>query len=113
MSTYVSDTLYSSAETVAILMRTLGPAREWSTLLADMRRGKNDLGGLVLLPVGRAKTGRSLRPYYRKKDVDRFVADAIARGFSVPTVGFGQNFFFEEPGPTTGAWKKRSLMAQT
>jgi hypothetical protein len=62
--------------TAYALRKTLGDGPNYFTLLLDMRRGRSDFHGLVLLPIGRTREGRSLRPVYAVEDVVLFIKKA-------------------------------------
>ena len=57
-----------------LLRRELGPMREWSDCLADMRSGKTDVGGIRLLPMGVLSSGCN-RPIYHPASVVGFIRE--------------------------------------
>jgi len=61
-----------AAEVAHILRRALGPMRDWSDCLADMRAEKTDIGGLRLLPVGVLSAG-CRRPIYHPASIAEFI----------------------------------------
>lgn len=74
----------SAGEAAFILRARLGPLRQWVDFLADNIRGKQDVAGHTLLPCGRQKDGKALRPVYAVSDVAEFIANVLA---SVPCAG--------------------------
>jgi hypothetical protein len=56
-----------------LLRRSLGPSHVWEDLLSDMRQGKSNYYGLVLLPAGRT-AGKC--PLYAIFDVQAFIEEA-------------------------------------
>jgi hypothetical protein len=65
--------VYPAGEVASELRRYLGPLREWSDCLSDMRIGKTTVAGHVLLPIGRVHDGRAWRPAYTAADIARFI----------------------------------------
>lgn len=63
-----------AAEVAHILRRALGPMRDWSDCLADMRAEKTDIGGVRLLPVGVLSAG-CRRPIYHPASVAAFIEE--------------------------------------
>ncbi len=61
-----------AAEVAHILRRALGPMRDWSDCLADMRADKTDIGGVRLLPVGVLSAGCP-RPIYHPASIAEFI----------------------------------------
>lgn len=60
---------------VAYLLRCeLGPLRDWSDALADMRAEKTDVCGVRLLPVGIMSAG-CRRPIYHPASVVEFIKE--------------------------------------
>lgn len=57
-----------------LLRRELGPMRDWSDCLADMRAEKTDIGGVRLLPVGVMSVGCP-RPIYHPTSVVEFIKE--------------------------------------
>lgn len=57
-----------------LLRRELGPIRDWSDCLADMRAEKTDVCGVRLLPVGVMSAGCG-RPIYHPTSVVAFVKE--------------------------------------
>jgi hypothetical protein len=106
----VREILYGAGETAILLRVKLGSIREWSDTLADMRRGKTTLKGLVLLPFLRARPDGCLRPFYRRQDIDAFVREVQAKGLAVPGKLSGRLFEFDEPGHLAPMWKSRILV---
>lgn len=68
--------VYPPGEVAYFLRQALGPMREWSDCLADMRRGKTNVAGLQLLPVCRE---RALRPLYAAESIREFVKQVQCR----------------------------------
>ena len=63
-----------AAEVAHILRRALGPIRDWSDALADMRAEKSNVCGISLLPVGVLSAGCS-RPIYHPASVAEFIKE--------------------------------------
>lgn len=61
-----------AAEVVHLLRRALGPIRDWSDALADMRADKTSIDGISLLPVGTLSSGR---PVYHPASVAEFIKE--------------------------------------
>jgi len=67
------------APEVAFLLRNeLGPSRNWDDTLADMRRGKVEVHGCVLLPTCISKDAHAWRPMYATADVLDFIKEVRA-----------------------------------
>lgn len=67
----------SAPETANVLRRALGGVRAWDDTLSDMRIGKQNYHGLILLPHGKFDDGRGLRPHYLLSDINNFINDAL------------------------------------
>lgn len=67
-----------AAEVAHVLRRALGPMRDWSDALADMRAEKTDVGGVRLLPVGVLSAG-CRRPVYHPASVAEFINEVRLR----------------------------------
>ncbi|WP_179403509.1 hypothetical protein [Burkholderia guangdongensis] len=65
--------IVSSGDVAYLLRAKLGPVRHWDDTLTDMRRGRANYCGEVLLPFCRVHDGRAKRPYYRLSDVQDFI----------------------------------------
>jgi hypothetical protein len=70
--------VYTAGEVAYILRQTLGPLREWSDCLADMRQGKTSLDGIQLLPICRIKSVRQWRPAYDGTSIASFIHEIRA-----------------------------------
>lgn len=62
-----------AAEVAFLLRNELGPSRNWDDTLADMRRGKVEVHGCVLLPTCMGKDARAWRPMYAAANVVDFI----------------------------------------
>lgn len=67
--------VFPASEVAYVLRQALGPMREWSDCLADMRRGKTDIDGVQLLPTCRVYDGRAWRPGYSPDSIREFVRE--------------------------------------
>lgn len=65
--------IYPPGEVAYFLRRALGPLREWSDCLADMRRNKTNVDGMQLLPVCQIHDGRRWRPGYTVESLAEFI----------------------------------------
>ncbi|UCV22857.1 hypothetical protein [Ferribacterium limneticum] len=80
-----------SSEVSYLLRRELGPIRDWSDCLADMRAEKTDIAGLRLLPLGVMAAGCG-RPIYQPASVIEFIKEVrllipeARKGISYQTV---------------------------
>lgn len=115
MPKIVTETLYSTAETAAMLTARLGLIREWSDTLADMRRGRQHLAGLTLLPVCMSRTDGTKRPFYSRRDIDAFTAAVTAKGLAMPPKITGR--IFDVPVPNYGEpvphWRQTVLVPRS
>ena len=106
-----TEALYSAAETALMLRLKLGPNREWSNTLADMRRNKTTIRGYKLLPFNQARPDGNLRPFYRLRSINAFIAAIKALSLDKPPAIVGRVFEFDEPSRTTpNDWKTRILV---
>ncbi|NIA54855.1 hypothetical protein HAV22_14550 [Massilia sp. TW-1] len=64
----------SAPEVAYLLRRELGPTRNWDDTLADMRRGKVEVHGCILLPNCMGKHAHAWRPMYAAPDILAFIA---------------------------------------
>ena len=71
--------MFPSSEVAYMLRLALGPMREWSDALTDMRRDKTDIDGLRLLPTCRLYDGRSWRPGYTAAAIKEFITEIRVR----------------------------------
>jgi hypothetical protein len=69
----------TTSDAAFMIHHALGPDRDWSETLKDMRRDRVDYEGLKLKPFGKLKMYRSQRPAYRMKEVERFILNARIR----------------------------------
>jgi hypothetical protein len=69
----------SHAETAFVLRQALGPFTAWSYTLADMRRDRTSINGIVLKPVCKVRDGGCWVPAYASNDIARFIRDVSAR----------------------------------
>lgn len=65
--------IYPAGEVAYILRQALGPLREWSECLTDMRLGRTSLDGFQLRPTCCIKITRHWRPGYDAASIDIFV----------------------------------------
>lgn len=70
--------IFPAGEVAYILRQTLGPLREWSECLTDMRLDRTSLDGFQLLPTCRIKVSRHWRPGYNAANIDAFVREIRA-----------------------------------
>lgn len=71
MSTLID--VMTSQEACFALRAKLGNLAAWEDLLSDMRQGKREFMGCLIVPVGRKKVGRTHRPVYALSDVANFI----------------------------------------
>lgn len=71
--------VYPAGEVAYILRQALGPLREWSDCLADMRQDKTSLDGFQLLPTCRIKGVRQWRPAYDAASIAAFIHEIRVR----------------------------------
>ena len=90
--------VFPAGETALILRQMLGNLRSWDDALADMRKGKTSVCGLVLKPVGRMVFERAKRPVYAAHHIREFVLGvARASGGLLPRLPpQGLNASFDE-----------------
>ncbi len=70
--------IYPAGEVAYILRQTLGPLREWSECLTDMRLDRTNLDGFQLRPTCRIKISRHWRPGYDAASVAAFIREIRA-----------------------------------
>jgi hypothetical protein len=70
--------VYSAGEVAYTLRKALGPLREWSDCLADMRQDKTSLDGFQLLPICSIKSVRQWRPAYDAAAIAAFIHEIRA-----------------------------------
>ncbi|MQR02468.1 hypothetical protein [Glaciimonas soli] len=101
--------VYPPAEVAHILRQLLGPIRAWGNALQDMRRGKTDICGCVLLPACRIRDARAWRPYYAASDIAAFVKTVrCANPEALPSVIPHFDVVEIDPADCRG-WSKRKL----
>lgn len=69
----VREKLYPAGETAKILRDFIGTIRSWDDALADMRSGKTNVYGNVLIPAVLLHDGRAWRPWYALSDIKVFI----------------------------------------
>lgn len=106
-------TVYAPGEVAYILRQALGPLREWSDCLADMRRGKTSIDGICLLPVCRARDGRAWRPMYEADSIREFITEIRAAHPEITTKPPLRSFQLEMDPCDERAWFVRKLKGVT
>jgi hypothetical protein len=106
-------TLYPAGEVASILRRYLGPLREWSDCLADMRTGKTNVAGNVLLPTGLVHDLRAWRPAYAPADIARFIRAVLADVPEAESNVPARFLTVTVDSSDTRSWKARKLTSAT
>ncbi len=101
--------IYPASEVAYILRQTLGPLREWSDCLADMRRDKTSLDGIRLLPTCRIYDGRCWRPGYIASSVVEFIREIRVLHPEIETRTGATGFEIELDPTDKRAWYVRKL----
>jgi hypothetical protein len=105
--------IYPAGEVAYVLRQALGPLREWSDCLSDMRRGKTDLDGFRLLPTCRIRDGRAWRPAYEAGSVTEFIREIRALHPEIMTRTPARGFEIEIDPADERAWFVRKLSPMT
>ena len=100
-------TIYPPGEVAYFLRRTLGPMREWSDCLADMRRDKTSVDGIQLLPTCRIRDGRCWRPGYSAESIREFVKEVRALHPEISTDTPIKGIEIELDPDDEGSWRVR------
>ena len=80
----VDTATLSKSDTAILLWQNLGAIRVWPDFLADNRRGRQDVNGIVLLSCGKQKDKKAMRPRYSLVDIAVFIK---AVKLAVPEAG--------------------------
>lgn len=107
----MKTTIYPAGEVAYALRMALGPLREWSDCLSDMRRGKTDLDGYRLLPTCRIHDGRCWRPGYTAASVVEFIKEIRELHPEIGTRTLPKGFEIEVDPCDGRAWFVRKLPA--
>jgi hypothetical protein len=70
--------IYPAGEVAFILRQALGPLREWSECLTDMRLDRTSLDGFQLRPTCSIKISHHWRPGYDAANIAAFVREIRA-----------------------------------
>lgn len=103
--------IYPAGEVAYVLRQALGPLREWSDCLADMRRDKTDLDGFRLLPTCRIRDGRCWRPGYAADSVIEFIREIRSLHPEIETHTPARGFEVEFDPSDECSWTVRKLSA--
>lgn len=74
----MAEPTFNKAQTAHVLSCRLGFMREWYSCLQDMARNRQTVHGLTLRPAARKRDDKSMRPFYRVKDIEDFIAGVQA-----------------------------------
>lgn len=105
--------VFSSGEVAHMLRLALGPMREWSDCLADMRRDKTDIDGLRLLPACKVRDGRAWRPAYAAENIIEFVLEVRGRHPEIMTREPIRGFEVELDPLDARSWSVRKIKPAT
>lgn len=103
--------IYPAGEVAYVLRQALGPLREWSDCLADMRREKTSVDGFRLLPVCVINDGRAWRPGYDARSIDEFVREIRSLHPEIETRTPVRGFEVEFDPSDERSWTVRKLSA--
>lgn len=108
----------TTSDAAFMLHYNLGPVRDWTQTLEDMRGKEKNYLKMSIKPFGKLKVCRSYRPAYRVSEVHNFIEEARLRsGITLPVAAVPSDKIapqlVEDDPANTAHWKVRKLTPYT